>query len=500
MNPSQRPVCVLIAALGGEGGGLLTSWIVDAATACNLPVQSTSIPGVAQRTGATTYYIEIFPQPFDQLDGSDPVMGLYPAPGRVDIMVASELLEAARALENGFVTPDRTTLVASTHRVYAISEKSNLTDGRYDEESVQNAIAELSHQQYCSDFLIMAQQRDSALNAVLLGLVANTKQLPIPTEAFVDAIKDRGIAVDSNLRGFQAGLGWTPGREKEIDEPVQSVPAGLPDSLQRRVDALPAVLTDIVRVGAARVMDFQDIEYAELYLDRVDKVTAIDSAKREYALGRETARYLALWMTYEDIIRVADLKSRPERYLRVREEIQAKPHEPVLINEFLKPGVDEFAAVLPEKLGRSLRNKRDRLRWLSFSLRLGSHTILGHLLMRLLAGCRRWRRKSLRWQEEQALIERWLDAVCRAAEKDYAFGLEAVLCANLNKGYGDTFARGRGNFLRILESLIESPLRSESLEPDIATRLKSARTAALSDDTGAVLDAALPENVAVKPD
>ena len=162
-------------------------------------------------------------------------------------------------------------------------------------------------------------------------------------------------------------------------------------------------------------MDFQDIEYAELYLDRVDKVTAIDSAKREYALGRETARYLALWMTYEDIIRVADLKSRPERYLRVREEIQAKPHEPVLINEFLKPGVDEFAAVLPEKLGRSLRNKRDRLRWLSFSLRLGSHTILGHLLMRLLAGCRRWRRKSLRWQEEQALIERWLDAVCRAA-------------------------------------------------------------------------------------
>ena len=488
MNSRQRQVCVLIAALGGEGGGVLTSWIVDAATACNLPVQSTSIPGVAQRTGATTYYIEVFPQRFDQLDGSDPVMGLYPAPGRVDIVVASELLEAARALENGFVTPERTTLVASTHRVFAISEKSNLTDGRYDEDSVQNAIAELTHKRYCSDFLTLARQHGSAINAVLLGLIANTKQLPIPTDAFIDAIQDRGIAVDSNLRGFHAGLSWTSGGQKDIGKPMQSVTADLPDSVQRRIDALPASLTTIVRTGAARVIDFQDVEYAGLYMDRVNKLMAVDDAQHEYALCRETARYLALWMTYEDIIRVADLKSRPERYLRVREEIQAKPHEPVLINEFLKPGVDEIAAVLPEKLGRSLRNKRDRLQWMSFSLRLGSHTILGHFLMRMLAGCRRWRPKSLRWLEEQALIERWLDAVCRAAEKGYEFGLEATLCANLNKGYGDTFARGRGNFIRILESLIESSISGKSPEPDIAARVKAARKAALRDDTGAALE------------
>jgi indolepyruvate ferredoxin oxidoreductase beta subunit len=50
----MTPVKLLIAALGGEGGGVLTDWIVRAATLAGYPVQSTSIPGVAQRTGATT--------------------------------------------------------------------------------------------------------------------------------------------------------------------------------------------------------------------------------------------------------------------------------------------------------------------------------------------------------------------------------------------------------------------------------------------------------------
>ena len=59
--PQARPITILIAALGGEGGGVLTDWIVAAASQLGFPVQSTSIPGVAQRTGATTYYIEIVP-------------------------------------------------------------------------------------------------------------------------------------------------------------------------------------------------------------------------------------------------------------------------------------------------------------------------------------------------------------------------------------------------------------------------------------------------------
>src|SRR3954453_1591507 len=98
---STRPLTLLIAALGGEGGGVLTDWIVSAAEAAGLPVQSTSIPGVAQRTGATTYYVEIFPVPLAQLGGKRPVLALAPGVGDVDLVVASELLEAGRAIANG---------------------------------------------------------------------------------------------------------------------------------------------------------------------------------------------------------------------------------------------------------------------------------------------------------------------------------------------------------------------------------------------------------------
>jgi indolepyruvate ferredoxin oxidoreductase beta subunit len=69
MSAARRPITILIAALGGEGGGVLTNWIVAAATDLGFPVQSTSIPGVAQRTGATTYYIEILPTPWSELGG-----------------------------------------------------------------------------------------------------------------------------------------------------------------------------------------------------------------------------------------------------------------------------------------------------------------------------------------------------------------------------------------------------------------------------------------------
>ena len=69
---SVRPTTVLVGALGGQGGGVLAEWLVDAATHAGYPAQSTSIPGVAQRTGATTYYVEIFPVRASELGGREP--------------------------------------------------------------------------------------------------------------------------------------------------------------------------------------------------------------------------------------------------------------------------------------------------------------------------------------------------------------------------------------------------------------------------------------------
>src|SRR5688500_9166329 len=140
----ERPITILIAALGGEGGGVMADWLMEAATASGYPAQATSIPGVAQRTGATTYYLEIFAVQRAALGGKEPVLSLTPSPGNVDVMVASELIEAGRAMLNGFVSPERTTLIASTHRIYATVEKMQMAHGRFESARVLEAAREVA--------------------------------------------------------------------------------------------------------------------------------------------------------------------------------------------------------------------------------------------------------------------------------------------------------------------------------------------------------------------
>ena len=130
---SGTRISVAITAMGGQGGGVLSDWILQVAEGAGWTVQTTSVPGVAQRTGATIYSVELCP-PRD--GGPRPVLGLMPVPGDVDICLAAELMEAGRAIQRGLVTPDRTLLIASTHRDFAIEEKVALGDGRKDATAV----------------------------------------------------------------------------------------------------------------------------------------------------------------------------------------------------------------------------------------------------------------------------------------------------------------------------------------------------------------------------
>ncbi len=500
---SERPVCLLIAALGGEGGGVLTDWIVGAVDEEGYPVQSTSIPGVAQRTGATTYYIEIYPKKWSELDGRRPVLGLYPSPGAVDIMVASELIEAGRAMENGFVTPDRTVLVASTHRVYAMGERTAMADQRYQGDRIVEAAQKLAKKPILSDLNRLADSEGAFPNVIMLGVIAGSGLLPVSADKFEKSIQDRGVAVDSNLRGFRAGLALARGETKEL-EPARPEPRtwqarsveGLTEGVEQ---GFPEEVREVVTEGIKRVADYQDLRYAREYLERLAPILHFDRGAgggRAYALTRETARYLAVWMSYEDVIRVAELKSRRARFDRVRKTVGAKDHEPVQLTEFFKPGVEEISAILPRWIGGPLfrwttrRGLNDKLR---FSMRVRSHTINGFLRLWTLARLKSMRRVSTRFAEEQALIERWLSAVERAAKRNYDLGLEVVECANLNKGYGDTHARGRGNFVTIMERVVE-PALSGPVDPASArTAVLRAREAALADPEGDTLDRTLEQ-------
>jgi len=488
---SARPVTVLIAALGGEGGGVLTDWIVAAAMAADLPVQATSIPGVAQRTGATTYYVEIFPETHAALGAKRPLFGLYPSPGGVDLMLASEVIEAGRALEGGYVTPDRTTLAAATHRIYAIAEKQAMADGRFDTSRILEAARALARRPILFDLTRDRAARDLSLNAVLLGIAAASGALPIAREVFEAAIREGGIAVEANLAAFAKGweLGQTgvPADLQPRDDRAPRPVAGGTDALIATVRRdFPAAAAAIVEEGLRRTSDYQDAAYARAYYERVRRIAALDKAG---ALTAEVARYLALWMSYEDVIRVADLKTRPERFAKVMREIRARPGEPVRITEFLKPGIDEVSAVLPAWLGRRLERWAERrgLR-LHMPMRLQSTSISGFGRLWALAKMRRFRRTSHRFVEENRAIEEWLDAVARAAPASPELAMEIVLCARLLKGYGDTYRRGRANYRRIFGEAVQPALA----RPDAgaASRIRALREAALTDPEGAALDRA----------
>ena len=203
-----QPIRLLIAALGGEGGGVLAGWISEAAAASGLVVSRTSIPGVAQRTGATTYYIEIA-----QASGSvAPILGLNPAPGQVDILVATELLEATRMVQAGFVTPARTLVVAADRRVYATDEKVAMTDGRASDDKLRGALERFSKHLVLTDLAATAAASKSPLNVVMLGVLAGLRALPIEADKFRATIRAEGKAVDANLHGFEAGLALATGK------------------------------------------------------------------------------------------------------------------------------------------------------------------------------------------------------------------------------------------------------------------------------------------------
>jgi indolepyruvate ferredoxin oxidoreductase beta subunit len=481
-----RSLTILIAALGGEGGGVLADWLIDAATQCDFPAQSTSIPGVAQRTGATTYYLEIYPARRDNAGFREPVMSLAPVPGRVDVVVASELIEAGRALQNGYVSEDCTTLVASSHRVYATVEKMHAADGRFDAGRVLEAARQLARRPVMFDMQRLAQENGTVINAVLFGALAGSGALPLPRAACEQAILRAGKGTEASLRGFAAAFEIASGARPESPAagPAQPDEPNSGPAYARVHAEFPRETHSVLALGVTRLLDYQDGTYARLYLERLKTILACDD--EPYRLTIEAGRQLALWMSYEDVIRVADLKTRPSRFERVRREVRAQPGEPVVVIDYLKPGIEEFASILPPMLGWRLAGwaeRTGRLNAHNAGMHIKTSSIHGWLLMKCLAWLKPWRPHTYRFHHEQRVIERWMRAMRTAAHRDIALALEIAECAGLVKGYGDTHRRGMASFLAILDTLVDNPPTADSREQ--AAAIRRAREAHLADPEGA---------------
>jgi indolepyruvate ferredoxin oxidoreductase beta subunit len=548
-SAGQRPTTIAILAMGGEGGGVLSNWIVEMAEAAGHSAQSTSVAGVAQRTGATIYYVELYPPlERDHAVGprAEPVLSMMPSPGEVDIVIASELMEAGRAVQRGLVTPDRTTLIASTNRVYSIAERSAPGDGRVDADRLLESARTAARRFVGADFMAMAERSGSVISASLFGALAGSGGLPFSREQFVAAIAGHGKAkaVEASLAAFETGLeaarrslarvaaapepggaatertpAATAGASRPVAVEIMRRPPADPtasaaEAEQRRVVEAaerpedfvgPVLQAQALRIGrefpaAARLMLlrgaqrtalYQDVGYTDRYLDRVARLARHerqpDGAAR---LTAEAARHVALWMCYQDTIQVALQKIRRERLRKVRQEARAGEDALMQVREFLHPQVEELTDTMPTALGRRLAASR----WFARAVHVVAHkgmvvnttSITGFTTLAALARLRPLRPRSLRFGREQAAIEGWLDLTDAQAALDYDLACEIVMCERVLKGYGQTHHHGTESFTVLMQAA-----RDLAGRPDAASTLARLRTAALADEDGSRLNAEL---------
>jgi indolepyruvate ferredoxin oxidoreductase beta subunit len=419
-------------------------------------------------------------------------MAQMPVPGDVDVVIASELMEAGRAMLRGFSTPDRTVLIASTHRIYAVSEKAAMGDGRGDANAVIEATARHAKRFIGFDMEDAAQRSNSVISSVLFGALASSGTLPFERAAFESAIREGGIAVESNLRGFHAGFrAALPPPQADLAENPGKGPQPTTDTggrLQRRIFAeLPEPAWGNAHLGVQRLMDYQNGDYASLYLDRLGAIAEVD--RQPHRLSAELARHLALWMSYEDVIRVADLKTRLSRLRRVRQEVQANQGHRLAVTEFMHPRLREICDILPARIGLAVLRSPVLTRLLARFFRAGRQVettaLPGFLLLWLVSGLRVMRPRSLRYAEEQDRIEEWVTRILTAARLNIDFAVELVLCQRLIKGYGDTFDRGMANFRRLMEATDGlDPTRERSI-----STVRRLRDLALADEEGSAFGA-----------
>ena len=428
----ERPICLLLGALGGQGGGVLIDWLVNAAKKAGYPAQATSTPGVAQRTGATTYYFELFP---NKNPKGRPIFTFFPASGDLDLMVAMEPTEAGRAIERGFVT-DFTTVITTTERVYSTAEKVSAGDGRIDVTPVIEAIDKAAKNLIQLDIEALSAGSAARGNAITFGAVVGSGILPLSPEDCREAITSKGVAVDSNLVGFDIGLKAARENIKPENEDTSYSYNKAPAQFDSEVSALPEQTQEIASHGIARLIDYQGLAYAHQYLQRLKSVTDVDRDATN-RLTSEMARHLARWMSFEDVIRVAQLKTRPERLSQIRDDLKVASTIPLKLTDYFKPGREEFLGVVPKALS-----------WLvppikkGIALHIPTGSAFGFAMLKFLSFLKPLRPRSKQYIDEQSAIEQWLGAVIKAASHDYRLACQTANLAILARGYGNVRNKG----------------------------------------------------------
>ena len=501
-DATERPISVAIVAMGGQGGAVLTTWIVALAEAHGWIAQSTSVPGVAQRTGATIYYVEMM-QASD--DGQRPVLAQMPTPDDVDVVIAAEFMEAGRSILRGLVTPDRTTLIASDHRAFSTTEKIAPGDGIADSDAVTDAIGVVAQKEIVFDMQAMAIAHGSVISSALFGGLAAAGVLPFTKEAYLDVIKAGGKGIDASTQAFNAAFEYAQNgpvpKQAQASADQPALPAQLTDPradelLQRIKAELPAEAQLMAYHGVQRVVDFQDTDYAVEYLDQLRDLTVKDTnsggAQHHYAFTEQAAKHLANAMCYDDVIRVARVKTAAARRQRIESEMNLADGQVLDTTEFMHPRIEEVCGMLPVGLAHALMTRKGFYNWLDRRInkgrRIKTYSLRWFLALQFVGSLKGMRRRSLRHQNEVAHRDAWLNEASDALTGNYGLAVEIIRFRRLIKGYSDTHERAHSKFDKVM-----SATRLIKKQTDAAEQARQLLSAAISDADGHELERKVEE-------
>jgi indolepyruvate ferredoxin oxidoreductase beta subunit len=406
-------------------------------------------------------------------------------------------MEVGRAIQRGFVSPNRTCLIGSSHRLHAVSEKINPGDGRAKDQVIFDAAHKSAQTVLLHNYDRLAIQNGSYISASLFGALAASKALPFTLTQFEAILEQSGRAAARSIAAFNAALKSEPLAVPELSK--QAAPAANAkgpqkqmakwNALQQRIAQLPNECQNMALAGLKKSIEFQDVAYGEHYLTTLEHFAKKVPTDRPDILT-ELAKHLANAMAYDDLIRVADLKTRRQRLTRIESEVQLQSVDGLKLTEYFHPRAEEICGLMPPKLGRWFEDNPKRFAWLDRRVnkgrRIRSNGFWGFSTLYLLGGLKWWRKHSLRDQIERDHRAAWLTEIERHLADHPDLALELIKCRRLIKGYSDTHHRSLSKFARIFENL---PLVINL--PDAADWVRRWRDAALMDENGDALDGAI---------
>ncbi|MBI4228428.1 MAG: 2-oxoacid:acceptor oxidoreductase family protein, partial [Deltaproteobacteria bacterium] len=289
MNRNSDLIKILIPAVGGQGGGVLTEWLVQVFLIEGFEVQGVGLPGLSQRGGSTIYYLESYSK--IRSDRIPIIFSQYPLPGDIDIILAQEFLELGRVLELGYGS-NKTTIVSSTHRIYSTLEKMPVSSGIYSDENLHKLANAFSTKFVGLNALDLAKEfgmDELAINAILLGALGASGSLPIAEASYLKAISQVGVAVENNIKAFRIGWDhvksnkyklslvksdatWDELKKEKLSRVDPSKREDFFSLLLKVEDEYPERLREILAESLYRLTDYQDIWYAEKYLDTLKNI------------------------------------------------------------------------------------------------------------------------------------------------------------------------------------------------------------------------------------